>query len=45
MKIFFVDASKAGIKTFLEMGVENILVSYWWERSSNLVDYILDINP
>ena len=45
MKIFFVDSSKAGIKNFLEMGVENLLVSYWYERGSKLVDYILDINP
>ena len=45
MKIFFVDSSTAGLKNFLRMGVENLLVSYWYEKSSNLVNYILDINP
>jgi len=45
MKIFFVDSSRAGLKNFLEMGVVNLLVSYWYEKSSNLVNYILDINP
>jgi|TARA_R110002074_G_scaffold313820_2_gene484311 hypothetical protein len=45
MKIFFVDSSKAGIDNFLDMGVENLLISYWYERQSKLVDHVLNAKP
>jgi len=45
MKIFFVDYAKEGVQNFVDVGVENHLVSYWYERKSQYVDYILGLNP
>jgi len=45
MKIFFVDSSSAGVKNFIDMGVENYLCSYYYDKDAHLADLILKHNP
>ena len=45
MKIFFVDSSVNGVQSFLDMDVENFLISYWYDKDCRLTDLILKQNP